>query len=111
MFISGSVLIYCRLTDKSNYVLFHTPQRNIQRFSFSLSISNQQLKREYCIKYLGIMIDSNLSWKKQVECVLKKVTRGIGISVKFVIMSLKTFNKLILYTYLSFFNLWINRLG
>ena len=40
-------------------------------------MSNQQLKREYCIKYLGLMIDSNLSWKKQVVCVLKnKVRRG-----------------------------------
>ena len=44
----------------------------------SLSINNQQLKRECCIKYLGLMIDSNLSWKKQVECVVKKVRRGIG---------------------------------
>jgi len=26
--------------DKSNYVLFHPPQRNIQRFSFSLSLNN-----------------------------------------------------------------------
>ena len=68
--------------DKSNYVLFHPPQRNIQRFSFSLSINNQQLKREYCIKYLGLMIDSNLSWKKQVECVVKKVRREIGILSK-----------------------------
>ena len=28
------------------------------------------------------MIDSNLSWKKQVACVLKKVRRGIGILSK-----------------------------
>ena len=28
------------------------------------------------------MIDSNLSWKKQVVCVLKKVRRGIGILSK-----------------------------
>ena len=35
--------------DKSNYVLFHPPQRNNHRFSFSLSINNHQLKREYCI--------------------------------------------------------------
>ena len=68
--------------DKSNYVLFYPPQRNIQRFSFSLSINNHQLKREYCIKYLGLMIDSNLNWKKQVASVLKKVRRGIGILSK-----------------------------
>ena len=47
--------------DKSNYVLFHPPQRNVNRFSFPLSINNHQLNREYCIKYLGLMIDSNLS--------------------------------------------------
>lgn len=28
------------------------------------------------------MIDSNLSWKKKVACVLKKVRRGIGILSK-----------------------------
>ena len=28
------------------------------------------------------MIDSNLSWKKEVACVLKKVRRGIGILSK-----------------------------
>ena len=28
------------------------------------------------------MIDSNLSWKKQVECVVKKVRRGISILSK-----------------------------
>jgi len=28
------------------------------------------------------MVDSNLSWKKQVYCVLKKIRRGIGILVK-----------------------------
>ena len=31
---------------------------------------------------MGLIIDSNLSWKKQVECVLKKVRRGIGILSK-----------------------------
>ena len=68
--------------DKSNYVLFHPPKRNIQSFSFSLSLNNHKFKREYCIKYLGLMIDSNLNWKKQVVCVLKKVRRGIGILSK-----------------------------
>ena len=61
--------------DKSNYVLFHPRQRNIQRFSFYLSPNNHQFKREYCIKYLGLMTDSNLSWQKQDVCVLKKVRR------------------------------------
>ena len=73
--------------DKSNYALLHHPKRNMQRFSFSLSISNHQLKREYCIKYLGLMIDSNLN------CVSleKRLEEELASSTKFVIMSLKTF--------------------
>ena len=34
------------------------------------------------IKYLGIMIDSNLSWKSQISCISKKIKRSIGILSK-----------------------------
>lgn len=67
--------------EKSNYVIFHPPQKKMQT-NLNLNISDKQLKREYCIKYLGIMIDCNLSWKKQVDCVLKKIRRSIGILSK-----------------------------
>ena len=53
---------------------------NLQDFSFNLSLNNKQLKRESdCIKYLGILIDSHLSWKPQVDFVVKKIRRSIGI--------------------------------
>ena len=68
--------------EKSNFIIFHPPQKRLQDFSFNLSINNKQLKREYCIKYLGIMIDSHLSWKPQVDFVVKKIRRSIGILSK-----------------------------
>ena len=40
------------------------------------------MKREYCIKYLGILIDSHLSWKPQIDFVVKKIRRSIGILSK-----------------------------
>ena len=49
---------------------------------FNLFLCDKQLKREYCIKYLGIQIDSHLSWKKQVEFIAKKIRRSIGILYK-----------------------------
>ena len=56
---------------------------NLQDFSFNLSLNNKQLKRESdCIKYLGILIDSHLSWKPQVDFVVKKIRRSIGILSK-----------------------------
>ena len=68
--------------EKSNFIIFHPPQKRLQDFSFNLFLNNKQLKREYCIKYLGILIDSHLSWKPQVDFVVKKIRRSIGILSK-----------------------------
>ena len=35
-----------------------------------------------CIKYVGLMIDSNLNWKCQINCIAKKIKRSIGIISK-----------------------------
>ena len=66
---------------KSNFVLFHPPQRKIT-LQVKLYISGTSLQKENCIKYLGIMIDSNFSWKSQISCISKKIKRSIGILSK-----------------------------
>ena len=48
--------------SKSNFVIFHSRQRTIKN-NLQVFINNEQLKQEQSIKYLGVMIDSNLSWK------------------------------------------------
>lgn len=79
-----------------------------------LAINNKQLKREFCIRYLGILIDSHLNWRHHVECIVKKIKGSIGILSKLryyvglyyaciIIM-------LVLCTYISFFDLWNNNL-
>ena len=50
--------------EKANFILFHSPQMKVQDSYFNLKLCNKQLKREYCIKYLGILIDSHLNGKK-----------------------------------------------
>ena len=67
--------------DKSNFVIFHAPQRKT-RSNIDLFINNKCLKQEYCIKYLGILIDSNLNWKTHIDYIAKKITRSIGILSK-----------------------------
>ena len=39
------------------------------------------LKKNY-IKYLGVMIDSTLTWHTQIENIFKKISRGIGLLYK-----------------------------
>ena len=57
--------------EKSSLVVFHPPQRKIIP-SFNLTINGNHLKRDFCIKYPGVLIDSNLSWKPQVDSIVKK---------------------------------------
>ena len=68
--------------DNSNVVIFHPPQKNVQGLKLNLKINDQQLNREFFIKYLGVMIDSNLNWKKHAESVVKKIRRSDGILSK-----------------------------
>ena len=63
--------------DKSNFVVFHPPQKKV-----NLLINDNIIRHENSIKYLGIIIDSNLNWKEQVHELCKKISRGIGILSK-----------------------------
>jgi hypothetical protein len=67
--------------EKSNFVVFHPPQRKLP-FNLELTLNNIPLQQEKCIKYLGIFIDSNLSWKHQVDNIAKKIKRSVGVLSK-----------------------------
>ena len=62
--------------------MYIRPEFTKGKDSFNLFINNKQLKREYCVKYLCILIDSHPSWKPQVDFEVKKIRRSIGILSK-----------------------------
>ena len=66
--------------DKSNFVIFHPPQKKLIH-DVKLVINSKELKREYSIKYLDF-IDSHLNWKSHVNYIAKKIKRSIGILSK-----------------------------
>ena len=67
--------------EKSNFVIFHAKQKIIKR-DIALNINGHKLKRDNCVKYLGIYIDSNLNWKMQIDNICKKIRRSIGLLTK-----------------------------
>ena len=52
--------------QKSSFVIFHPPQKKIS-CHFQLILENKCLNQEKCIKYLGVFIDSSLTWKSQIQ--------------------------------------------
>ena len=72
-----------RNTKKSNYVIFH-PYRKKINYQVQIKLfdpntnSIAYLEQDY-VKYLGILIDKNLSWKYHIDYVASKSSRTIGI--------------------------------
>ena len=68
---------------KSNFVIFHSYQKKLTSSSrylvltlMSFSIS---LDQKTYIKYLGILIDSNLTWKYHISYITPKIGKIIGV--------------------------------
>ena len=51
-------------------------------YQMKLQISNKPLRQDFHVKYLTLIIDSHLTWKKHIHELSKKVSRGAGILSK-----------------------------
>ena len=72
---------------KSYYVIFHPYQKkpNYQVELKMLDTSTNTyafLEQKSCVRYLGILIDSNLSWKDQINHIAAKISQLIGVIAK-----------------------------
>ena len=47
-----------------------------------LFINDVKIKSEHSLKFLGVMIDDNLTWKTNVEFVENKISKNVGIAFK-----------------------------
>ena len=67
--------------DKTNFIVFH-PYNKPKKKRITIKINNKAIKEKEYIKYLGVLIDSTLSWKQHVSNISKKVSHSIGIMYK-----------------------------
>ncbi len=67
--------------DKSNFLLI-SPSRKNTTNKINLSINNEAIAQKDCIKYLGVLLDKNLSWKNHIQHVKLELSKGIGILAK-----------------------------
>ena len=67
--------------DKTNFIIFH-PFNKPTKQRITIKINKKAINEKAFIKYLGILIDSTLSWKDQVLNISKKISRSLGIMYK-----------------------------
>ena len=66
-------------TTKSYYVVFHRARMKVPINSIKMNIDNANIMEVHCIKYLGVILDSKLSWIQHISYVKSKISKGIGI--------------------------------
>lgn len=67
--------------NKTHYIIFSTIGRRINT-NKKLCINNTQLERVEKTKFLGVVIDSKLSWCDHILYIKNKISKGIGIICK-----------------------------
>ena len=77
------------LKKKSNYVIFRPYQRKLN-YSVNIEMIDNctqiptTLQCEDHVKYLGVLLDSNLSWKFQINNVALKISRTVGVVARLI---------------------------
>ena len=64
--------------SKSKYLYFKPPRKKVQYPETRVLFDNRPLESVEDIKFLGILIDHKLSWKKHIDTVTNKVRCSIG---------------------------------
>jgi hypothetical protein len=66
-------------TTKTKYILFHSPNRQHLACPSAIKIGGQALERVHTIKFLGVLIHENLSWKSHIDDRANKLAKSIGV--------------------------------
>ena len=69
---------------KNKYSFFHKPSKkdDIPLVLPKLNINNSEIARTESIKFLGVLLDENLSWKTHIKYIENKISKNIGILFK-----------------------------
>ena len=72
---------------KSNFVIFHSYQKRID-YQVDLKMYDNNLntyislESKNYVKYLGLLIDSGLTWKYHIDYIATKISKSVGVIAK-----------------------------
>ena len=70
--------------EKAKYILFHklTDQENIPLKLPSFQLNDNIIERQNSLKFLGVILDELLAWKKHVQLIENKVSKMLMFLIK-----------------------------
>ena len=67
--------------DKTNFIIFKSPQHSSPE-TICIKIEKFPIKQTHYVKFLGVLLDENLSWKYHLTELSKKLARTCGMFLK-----------------------------
>ena len=61
--------------SKTQYMIFHRKQRLLPDLTYGLSLDGESLARVYTCRFLGVILDPNLTWNNHTFNVARKITK------------------------------------
>ena len=65
--------------DKTKYIVFGTNRQLTHKNDLNLKVGNKKIERVSSMKYLGIILDENLSFTEHIKYIFNKSTKKLGI--------------------------------
>ena len=62
---------------KTKYMVFHTSKRNV--IYPNLKVNNNNIERVTEFNFLGVILNSHMTWNKHINHISMKIARSIGI--------------------------------
>ena len=94
--------------NKTNYVIFNSKQKTT-KINLPVLFDDKPLKRVNVVKFLGIYIDENLTWKYHIDHVCNTISKSIGVIARsHFVLSTKTKLSLyysLIYPYINYCNI------
>ena len=67
--------------DKTNFLVFHPFNKPVKQ-RITIKIHKKAVSEKDQIKYLGVILDSTLTWKAHIDKICKTISRTIGVLYK-----------------------------
>ena len=88
---TGFLKVNDKLQKISEWFIFRKLSLNVKKANTrfyknsvlpKLNINNCEIARTESIKFLGVMLDENLSWKTHIKCIENKISKNIRVLFK-----------------------------
>ena len=69
-------------TDKTYFIIFHRARIKLPDVECPIIMNKSLLSKIQTHRYLGVILDSKMSWTQHIAYVNNKVAKGIGVMLK-----------------------------